>query len=165
VAGVKNVEADHRSRHFKQNHEWMLNPCIYQSVAHELNFEVDVDLFATRLNTQIEKFVSWEPDPEAWAIDAFTLDWSKLQFYAFPPFSLLTRCLQKVKLEQATGIIIAPDWPTQPWFPVLKAMCVRTPVVIRKDKAAKLLLPSHPKKCHPLEQKMNLLACLVSGKE
>jgi hypothetical protein len=117
VAGVKNVEADHRSRYFKQNYEWMLNPCIY--------------LFATRLNTQIEKFVSWEPDPEAWAIDAFALDWSKLQFYAFHPFSLLTRCLQKVKLEQATGIIIAPDWPTQPWFSVLKAMCVRTPVVIR----------------------------------
>ena len=35
------------------------------------------------------------------------------KFYAFPPFSLLPRCLKKIKQDHATGIIIVPLWPTQ----------------------------------------------------
>ena len=49
------------------------------------------DLFATKLNRQITKFVSWrpDPDPDALHIDVFTLNWHSLYFYAFPPFSVL----------------------------------------------------------------------------
>lgn len=164
VAGVNNVDADFRSRHFKENHEWMLNPYIFKSIVRSLEFKVEIDLFATRLNAQVGTYVAWEPDPGAWAIDAMCLDWSNLRFYAFPPFSLLTRCLQKVCLERATGIIIAPNWPTQPWYPVLKSLCVRSPKVINKGKNI-LILPSYPRKQHPLHQKLELLACLVSGRK
>ena len=47
----------------------------------------DLDLFASRLNHQLPRYVSWIPDPNAVGVDAFTLDWgtqyncfSSLQF-------------------------------------------------------------------------------------
>ena len=43
-----------------------------------------VDLFATRLNHQLDHYVSWRPDPGAMATDAFHLSWKDLQGYAFP---------------------------------------------------------------------------------
>ena len=43
--------------------------------------------FASRLNAKVKKFVSWRPDPEACAVDAFTFDWGTQLNYAFPPFS------------------------------------------------------------------------------
>ena len=46
-----------------------------------------IDLFATRVNTQLRKFVSWIPDPQSAAIDAFSVQWSDPLSYAFPPFS------------------------------------------------------------------------------
>ena len=33
-----------------------------------------MDLFASRLNHQLQHYVSWRPDPFAVAADAFTLD-------------------------------------------------------------------------------------------
>ena len=36
------------------------------------------------------------PDPEAMAINAFTLSWSGIQFYAFPPFCIIPSMLQKM---------------------------------------------------------------------
>ena len=55
-----------------------------------------IDLFASRLNRQVETFVSWKPEPEAWAVDAFSLNWKDIVFYAFPPFSVLGQVLTKI---------------------------------------------------------------------
>ena len=43
-------------------------------------------------------------------------------YYACPPFSVIPAVLQKVREEQAEGIVIAPVWTTQAWFPRL--MCL-----------------------------------------
>ena len=51
----------------------------------------------------------------------------------FPPFSLVGRCLQKVRQEQSTLIVIALVWPAQVWYPLLLELLVQHPV----------LLPSH----------------------
>lgn len=52
------------------------------------------------LTFQIPTFASWGPKPLATFVDAFTLDWGKFDLcYIFPPFSPLTRCLQKNKSE------------------------------------------------------------------
>ena len=50
------------------------------------------------------------------AINAFTLDWGKIPFYAFPPFSIIPRVLQNIFHDKATCILVVPDWPYQPWF-------------------------------------------------
>ena len=37
------------------------------------------------------------------AVDAYTLTWSSLMFYAFPPFSLIGTVLSKIKKDKARG--------------------------------------------------------------
>ena len=49
-------------------------------------------------------------------VDAFMLNWSEFNnIYVSPAFSVIGCCLQKIR-EEASGIVIAPLWPTQPWF-------------------------------------------------
>ena len=74
-----------------------------------------IDLFATRFNHKLPKFVSLVPDPAAWAVDALSLPWENLDIYAFPPVSLLTRVISKV-MDQGCRrmILIAPGWPNMP---------------------------------------------------
>jgi hypothetical protein len=54
--------------------EWSLNDSLFNKIQ-SLRVDLDIDLFASRLNYKISKFVSWKADPLAWAIDAFTLQW------------------------------------------------------------------------------------------
>ena len=53
------------------------------------------------LNKQIDKYVSFKPDPAAFEVDAFFMSWTNLKFYAFPPFSCISPCFQKINLEKA----------------------------------------------------------------
>lgn len=81
----------------------------------KLNFKPEIDLFASRNNCQIEIFVSWKPEPESYAIDAFSISWPSMKLYCFPPFSVIPAVLQKmvVVVDKAMGILIMPNWPTQ----------------------------------------------------
>ena len=74
----------------------------------------------------------------------------------FPPFSLISRVLQKIQQEKVQGTIIVPKWPTQTWWPVLMRMLVDNPVLPPKRKKL-LFLPSSPEKIHPLYPKLELL--------
>ena len=121
IPGESNVVADFYSWCPNNNTEWQLNPTVFERLC-----EV-VDLFASAINKQTPQYVSWKPDPLAWAIDAFTISWKNLNFYAFPPFSIVPRVLQKLQQDQATGICILPNWPTHPWFPVMLQLHISHP--------------------------------------
>lgn len=68
----------------------------------------DVDLFSSSINAKCPRFVSWLPDPSAYAIDAFSLDWSAFYFYAFLPFILILRVLRKLIADKAEGVVVVP---------------------------------------------------------
>lgn len=86
-------------------------------------FTPEVDLFASNRNNKVLNYVSWEPDPQAQFIDAFTVDWRMFKsIYLFPPFRLLGRGLQKLQLEQVPVIIVAPQWWGQTWASTLHQM-------------------------------------------
>ena len=116
IPGVENTLADAKLRKFADNLEWKLGDKIFQKVVE--NFGVpDIDMFASRLNKKTEVFVSWGPDPEAAAVDAFTLHWSQFKLmYAFPPFSLVGRTVAKILEDGARAILVVPWWPTKPWW-------------------------------------------------
>ena len=63
LPGVQN-EADYSSRHFNENVEWMLDKQIFKKITQHWPFP-QVDMFASRLNKQLEQFVSWKPHPDA----------------------------------------------------------------------------------------------------
>ena len=77
IPSESNVVADFHSRCFHENKEWALKPI----------------------------YISWLPDQLAYAVDAFTVSWQDLNFYAFSPFSLLPRVLAKIIQDKATGIL------------------------------------------------------------
>jgi hypothetical protein len=105
IAGKTNVEADKQSRQFSDQHEWMLDKKQFQTIQNRYPF-LEIDLFASRLNAQLPNYVAWQPDPECVAVNAFTISWKCKMFYAFPPFSLIPRCIQKILQDKATGILI-----------------------------------------------------------
>lgn len=74
------------------NTEWKLHSNLFKAVI-ELWHEPHIDMFASRLNYQLQKYVSWKPDPFAYAIDAFNMSWQNLFIYAFPPFSVIGKGL------------------------------------------------------------------------
>ena len=78
------------------------------------DFKHEIDLFVSRLNKQFKKYCSYLPDPEASQVDAFSILWKNLRFYSFPRFSCILQTSQKIMREQATGIIVIPNPPTQP---------------------------------------------------
>lgn len=163
IAGKDNVEADEESRKLNEDTEWKLNPSLLKESMLFLDIQPSIDLFASRLNFQLNKYVSFQPDPGAISIDAFTLNWHKFIFYAFPPFSLLTRVIQKVINDRADGVIVAPYWPTQSFFPLLMNILVKRPVLL-SARTNLLNLPSNPNLQHPLHKKLKVLICRVSGK-
>ena len=48
----------------------------------------DIDLFATRANKKIKKYISWKPDTDSIAIDTFSVTREKYLDYCFPTFCL-----------------------------------------------------------------------------
>ena len=94
--------------------------------------------------------------------EAGGLFWKQYVPYMFPPFSLISRVLQKFQREKVQGIIIVPKWPTRTWWPVLMRMLIDNPVLLPKRKKL-LFLPSSPEKIHPLYPKLELLMCHLSG--
>lgn len=160
IPGILNTEADVLSRQFNDRTEWKLNHDIFCKLKDRL-LKPDIDLFASRLNFQMKPFVSWIPDPEALAIDAFTQDWSKWLIYAFPPFSLLQKVLNKWQRDRAEGILIVPKWPTAVWYPQMLKMLTQEPVLLPKGKLT-IHLP-HTQDVHPLHRTLQLLACCLSG--
>lgn len=163
IPGCENTAADRESRKLRDETEWMLNKSVFDTIVARMHLNPCVDLFASRHNHQVEQYVSYQPDPQATAVDAFSLNWKNYDvFYAFPPFSLITQVLQQIQDQCATGLLIVPDWPTQIWYPKLMRMLIGHPVLI--PPLQKLLyLPYNLQKIHPLHQKMLLLACHLSG--
>jgi ribonuclease HI len=160
IKRVDNCEADHLSRVFEKRTEWMLSKAVFKKIV-LIWGQPEVDLFASRVNKQIERFVAWRPDPEAFAIDAFSMVWDEF-FYAFPPFCLIARCLQKIFVDRAEGVVVVPAWTTQIWFPVLAAMIIDHPRIIFPAERV-LQIPGRPMSIHPV-QNLRLLVCHVSGR-
>ena len=75
IAGVENTEADKESRLFNDRTEWTLKREIFARITTHWGTP-EIDLFATRRNTKLPKFVSWKPDPVSCFVDAFTISWS-----------------------------------------------------------------------------------------
>ena len=161
IPGVFNEEADKESRKQATRTEWKLKRCVFESIMKTFQFLPKIDLFASRLNCQLNPFVSFRPDPEALHVNSFLLPWSCTKFYAFPPFSVISRVVQKIYLEQAEGILVVPNWPNQPWYSKLMNMLNKKPMLIphRKDL---LTLPEKEQRTHPLN--LELLACHTFAK-
>ena len=55
------------------------------------------------------------------------IPWENLVAYAFPPTALLPKVVQKFQSQICRIILIAPGWPTKPWFWDLLEMSLDIP--------------------------------------
>jgi hypothetical protein len=163
LPGKLNATADAESRKFDDKLEWMLDKPTLRESLKALEFEPEFDLFASRLNNQFPRYAAYKPDPSAVIIDAFTMQWKSLKFYAFPPFSVIPLVLNKICKENAEGIVVIPDWPTQSWYPKAMQMLQKPPVPL-KARESLLHLPGQPNQVHPIHHRLNLLVCHLLGK-
>ena len=114
ISGERN-EAAFSSRNFNETIEWKLDESVFLQLIDKFGLP-DVDVFATRLNRQLDRFVSWRSDPDAEAINAFSVDWNGKYIYAFPPFRCESQVLQKARQDRADVLLVAPFWITQNFF-------------------------------------------------
>lgn len=72
LPGRFNTVADTRSCKFNDNTDCVLNHGVFKDIVSRYGTP-DMDLFASRINHQLPKYVALEPDPGALAVDAFSL--------------------------------------------------------------------------------------------
>ena len=125
-----NIQADWQSRNHRDSSNWKLNPKIFSQIV-KIRGIPQIDLFASRLNNQLPKYMSWHPDPGSCAVDSLQHSWRNLYEYVFPPFCLIGKVLAKVRKDQSLLLIVTPTWQTQPWYAALLAMSVQHYSVLR----------------------------------
>jgi len=162
IPGRTNVIADRISREFNDQAEWMLNPAVFFQIIEKLKFFPMIDIFASRLNHQLDKYISWLPDPGSVSVDVFSISWSNIIFYAYPPISMIGAAITNILQDHATGIMIIPYWTTQYWYPTMMTLLVKEPIILPQTKTL-ITLPFKPEAKHPLIPKTKLLAVLLSG--
>lgn len=128
LPGCENTIAGTESRHFDHTKR-MLDPDVYGSVVSEFGTPT-IDLFAFQLNKQCPVYASWQPDHDATFVDAFSANRKKFFFYAFPPFSLIGRCLEKIQTNRAEGVLVVRYLTSQSWYSKLLQMLVNHPLLI-----------------------------------
>ncbi|XP_060595146.1 uncharacterized protein LOC132749435 [Ruditapes philippinarum] len=154
--------ADFYSRNFSDSTEWMLKDDIFQRLCKH-TFIPDVDLFASRLNKRLPRFVSWFPEPGALAVNAFAISWSNFTPYIFPPFNLIGKVINKIITDEVDkALVVIPYWFTQSWFPLLLDILSDFPISIPRH--TDLLVLPHDGQKHPLSKRMKMVGVVLSGK-
>lgn len=161
IQSGENTVADFESRKpVNIDTEWEIADYAFSQIT--LSFGApELDLFASIQNCKCSRYASWKLDPNSEFVDAFTSNWKNIKFYAFPPFSLLNKVLHKIKMDKAEGIVVAPYWPTQPWYPVWSNMLISDVLYFEPNKN---LLYSPFRKEHPLHSELILMAAILSGR-
>ena len=159
ISSKDNFEADAESRNTSSETEWTLSHGAFQVILNHFSVP-EVDLFASQINHKCDKYVSWRRDPGSFAVDAFTLNWQNIYFYAFPPFNLVLRTLRKIIQDKAEGILVVPHWVSQPWYPLFSKLIVGQEIYFKPSPD---LLFSPFRETHPLSRQLTLVAARLSG--
>lgn len=73
IRSAENDVADAESRKTHPDIEWELSDYAFQKVTNAFGTP-NIDLFASRVNKKCQKYISWHRDPDAYAINAFSVN-------------------------------------------------------------------------------------------
>jgi len=78
-----------------------------------------IDRFANECNAVLPRYNSLFYTPSTEAVDAFSVDWRFENNWLVPPVYFIPKALNHLRCCSAKGIVVAPDWPSSPFFPML----------------------------------------------
>ncbi|XP_051505143.1 uncharacterized protein LOC127412641, partial [Myxocyprinus asiaticus] len=133
IPGNLNATADALSRQVPRRGEWRLHPQVVQLIWSRFG-QAQVDLFASQESSHCPLWYALTEAPLG--IDTLAHSWPPgIHKYAFPPVSLLTQTLCKVREDEEQVVLVAPYWPTQTWFSDLTLLATAPPwqIPLRKD--------------------------------
>ena len=88
-----------------------------------------IDRFASFGNNLMDRFNSEFDCPGSAGVDAFSQGWrehpvtGQREFNWWnPPCLLLSRTILKIREDGARGSLVAPFWPSAPWWPSLRGL-------------------------------------------
>ena len=79
----------------------------------------DLDLFASYYNAKVGRFCSRFWNPNAFAIDAFSIDWNGYNLWIVPPVHIIARAILYLAQCQGYGTLIVPVWSSASFWPIL----------------------------------------------
>ena len=107
IPGTGNSLTYRQSKVFYEHTEWSLSDTVFIQICKNFFYTYHKLFCISHLNHKADRYVSWHPDPGALPVAQL--------FYAFPPFSLITRMLQKGREDRAERcIVIVLLWQHSP---------------------------------------------------
>jgi hypothetical protein len=161
LRGIYNVEADGLSRYAWAELKWKLQPELVARLQGIWRCHIEIDLFASRHNTQVPAYYSWQHDFDALGVDSLchAWDWQET-LYAYPPVFLVNRILQKILNDETHDLILVlPLWPSQSWWPTLMSILTEVPIILPH----KRWITSDPSGQATWRHSWPLMACRTSG--
>lgn len=141
IPGAQNNLADYLSRWFAPA-DYRLSPQSFRRIVNRFGLP-DVDRMAVAATAQVARYNTANPfDRAAEALDCFTVDWSRDFNYVFPDPAVILRVVRHAQACRARMIIVVPEWPSQPWWPLLQASAISAPLHLGRGQTVCVLGPS-----------------------
>jgi hypothetical protein len=122
VLGVNNGFADALGR-MDTAGDYELLPDVFQDGVRALDVRLSINLFASRFNHKLARFVALPGKLAGGVIaeDVLMFNWSPETPYVFPPVQIVARVLQKLEQDRVvSAVVVVPAWPSQPWWGMLQ---------------------------------------------
>ena len=111
-----NVFADFYSK-LTDSGDWKLDPVVFAGL-NKLWGPLEIDLFASFENHQLDRYYSRYFTPTCEGVNAFDYHWGR-SCWCNPPFSQIGKVLSKGLQDGARMVFLCPFTPTAPWWPLL----------------------------------------------
>ena len=98
--------------------DYMLDPKCFRYID-QLRGPHTVDRIASIKTKQLDRYCSRYRNPGCEASNAFTVSWSWDSNWIFPPPPPIPKVLRHMSAGHEYGTLIAPEWPSAVWWPLL----------------------------------------------
>ena len=122
--------------------DWGLTDEFFQFLQRRYG-RITLDCFANDYNCKVDRFLSLFHTPGSSGIDAFSFNWANEFVLLVPPVSIIGRALQHLRLCRASGVLVAPCWPSSYFWPMLINDFSSCIVDILKVKGANIIVHGH----------------------
>ena len=118
ITTLDNFRADTLSR-IRDQTEYGYSPLLRQLAERTFGLRCTLDCYASARFHQALPYHSRWADAGAAVTNTFRSSWQGHILWITPPLSLVMDTLVKLRSDQCQALLVLPDWPAQPWYPLL----------------------------------------------